>query len=362
MNKIKYLILGCGLVFTLAGCKKMESTYEQYVVPNGLVYPGKVLSPIVLSGLNQAKLVWNRGTDPRVVKARIYWNYYKDSIDVAMPVGQAEISQIISNLPENYYTFIIKTFDNIGNASVPVEVSGPVYGDLYRSSLLNRAVFSSYINSDNSVTLALESVPNGSSIVRSQIEYMTNNGGVKTVTIDPEINSFDLQDYKIGTSYKLRTEYLASNAFQALYSTDQTLSISNKLNKSQWLIADYSSHYNTDTPQKMIDGNPSTRWGTLGQIPYPHYLTIDLRVVRTLATVSVWRQTGNAEGATSVQFLGSNDNVDFVDMGSYSFNNTINDEQKYVLPGEHAVRYLKVVFLTGPRNYTVMGEVDVTVK
>lgn len=361
MNNVKYLILACIACVFCMGCKEMDSTYKEYVIPNGIIYTGKVLSPIVKSGYNQAQISWNRGTDPKVVKARIYWNYYKDSVDVDMTSMQAVVSHVIDNLEENYYTFIIKTMDSQGNSSVPVEVSGAVLGERYRSTLVNRPI-SSKLNVNNTVTFSLESVLPSSTVVKSEIEYTTVNGDLKSISIDALNNSITIDDYKLGTFYKIKTQHLEPTAFQAVYSLPQSYEV-NKLNKSEWQIVGYSSFYNTDTPAKMIDGNTATRWGTLSPHVYPHYFTVDFGVVRTFDSFSLWRQTpSNEEGPNEVQFLGSNDNINFVDIGKFSFNRFTNNEQKYTLQGVHTYRYVKVVQLNGPKGYVVMGEFDTTVK
>jgi hypothetical protein len=49
---------------------------------------------------------------------------------------------IIDPLAEGNYSFIIHTYDDKGNRSVPVEVNGRVYGDLYINALLSRDISS----------------------------------------------------------------------------------------------------------------------------------------------------------------------------------------------------------------------------
>ena len=96
---------------TFLACKKMDSTYVQYVVPDGIIYPGKATAPSVKSGLNKIQLSWLRGADPKVVKARIFWNNFTDSVELAIPSDQPVISYTVNNLAENFYSFTIKTYD-----------------------------------------------------------------------------------------------------------------------------------------------------------------------------------------------------------------------------------------------------------
>ncbi|MVZ63835.1 DUF4998 domain-containing protein [Sphingobacterium humi] len=361
MNNIKYLIWSCLWIISMTSCKKMDSTYKEYVVPSGIVYPGKVVEANFKSGLNEAQLNWNRGSDPKVTKARVYWNYYKDSIDVPMPIDQSNVSCTIKDLEENFYTFIIKTLDDDGHISVPVEVSGGVLGERFKSSLSNRTA-APKVNIDNSVSITFTPVNSTSDLVKSEIEYTSVNDQVKTVTIDSNVNSILIDDYKLGSTYKMRTYFMPETAFESIVSSDETYTIT-KLNKQEWKIAGYSSFYNTDTPAKMIDGNPATRWGTLSPHVYPHFFTVDFGVQRTLSSFSLWRQTpSNEEGPNEVQFLGSDDNINFVDLGNYPFNRQSSAEQIYQLAEPKTFRYLKVRQINGPKAYVVMGEFDVTAK
>jgi hypothetical protein len=128
------------MVCLLTACEKMDDTYSEYIVPRGITYPGKAISPIVYSGYNRALVEWNTGNDPKVVKTVIFWNNYTDSIVANVPAGQAVVSKMIEPLEENDYTFIIRTYDEKGNRSVPSEVTGSVYGDGFMSRLTNRAL------------------------------------------------------------------------------------------------------------------------------------------------------------------------------------------------------------------------------
>jgi len=365
-----YLSIAFAGMCTFMACKRMDSTYEQYVVPNGIVYPGKATAPTVKPGLNRIQISWQRGTDPKVVKAKIFWNSYADSVEVPVPADQNVISYTIPNLAENYYTFIIKTYDKEGHPSVPVEVSGDVWGERYRSTLLNRLVLSSTLNLANTLSLQFEPVLPGSTIVKSEIEYTTTTGALKTVTVLPGTLSLQLADYKKETSYKLRTQHLNPAAIDPFYANDQLVE-SFVLNKTEWKIAGYSSYNTTDTPvgfsapANMIDGNPATRWLSLVSAAYPHFVTVDFGAQRTLKTVSLWRwvqATADERGPNVVQFFGSLDNATWNDLGTYSFDRLTNNEQIYTIPNLPQVRYLMVKAISGPQVYVILGEVNVSVK
>ncbi len=349
-------------------CKKMDSTYLQYVVPDGIVYPGKATSPSVKSGLNKVQLSWLRGADPKVVKARVFWNNFTDSAEVLISANQPVISYTVTKLEENFYSFTIKTYDKDGRVSVPVEVSGAAWGERYRSTLLNRVVTSSILDIANTLSIQFEPVLANSTIVKSEIEYTTTSGAVKTVEVLPGTINLKLSDYKTETSYKLRTQHLETSGIDPIFSNDKFVE-NFLLNKAEWTIAGFSSVYtdNTSFATNMIDGNPATRWisQVTPVINYPHFVTVDLKTPRTIKTISLWRwvnATPDERGPNEVQYLGSTDNVNWTDMGTYSFDRLTNNEQVFTIPNLAKIRYLKVVPVSGPQTFVVLGEVNVSVK
>jgi hypothetical protein len=56
MKNILYYtaIISCMLAM-LTACKKMDSTYKQFVVTDGIVYPGKANKPVANAGRNRVK-------------------------------------------------------------------------------------------------------------------------------------------------------------------------------------------------------------------------------------------------------------------------------------------------------------------
>lgn len=351
-------------------CKKMDSTYKQFVVTNGITYPGKATAPVVHSGYNRVRITWLRGSDPKVTRAKIYWNNFTDSVGFDVPANQDTIGYTIPAIPENFYSFIIKTYDSKGNVSVPVELSGSVYGERYRSNLLQRPLISSTINLANKLTLQFDPLPAATTIVGTEIEYTNTSGQVKVVRLKGDVVSYQFPDYQKETSYRIRTLHMPDAVALDVFYTDYQVVDAFVLNKTEWRVIDFSSQNpdanNLSIPANMIDGNPATRWVSLATTSrYPHYITVDFGAVRTLKTVSLWRwvqAVADERGPNVVQFLGSVNNTTWSDLGTYNFNRLTNSEQKYNIPNLPQVRYLKVVAVSGPQTFVVLGEVNVSVK
>jgi hypothetical protein len=121
MKKIFHVsLMLLATIFLFSGCRKMDTNYKDYVVPGGLVYPGKALAT-THSGQSRVEIVWPKGVDRSVVKAKIYWNNFADSVvvDIAS-ITTDSVKVMINNLEEKNYTFVIRTYDAQGNKSVPV--------------------------------------------------------------------------------------------------------------------------------------------------------------------------------------------------------------------------------------------------
>src|SRR5690606_17809370 len=119
--------------------------YKDFLKDGETSYTGKIDSLEVLSGRNRVNVKGLFISDPKISECRIYWNSGSDSISV--PVTRTQnvdtLDVIIDNLPENIYSFEVRTFDALGNKSVAVSKIGTVYGNRYQTSLYNRPEVSS---------------------------------------------------------------------------------------------------------------------------------------------------------------------------------------------------------------------------
>ena len=149
---MKNHIIVTGIVILgLFACKSQDSVYEEFLVPNGLIYPAAAQNVTARPGNQRIEISWTKSSDTRVTKARIFWNNYADSDEVAVNRDLDTIRRTINNLEEGTYSFVIRMYDSDENASVPIEVFGRVYGKSYVGSLSNRwvksAIYSAYNNS-----------------------------------------------------------------------------------------------------------------------------------------------------------------------------------------------------------------------
>jgi hypothetical protein len=203
----------------------MESTYREFIVPGGLIYAGKPENPTVHPGYNRVKISWTKSSDPNVTSARIFWNNYTDSVPADIPESGNTVDVIINNLPEKFYSFFIKTFDDEGNASIPTEVLGTVYGEKYRTGLLNRPLLESEMNEEGKVMLQWGTADVTGGAFAVDIFYFDANGETVTERFGVEEATTEMEGDP-DRDYFFRTAYLPDSlAIDTLYTDPVPLKI-----------------------------------------------------------------------------------------------------------------------------------------
>jgi hypothetical protein len=348
----------------------MDESYDEYIIPNGIVYPGKATSPVVCPGHNRAKVVWLRGNDPKVIKARVYWNNYTDSIEINVPQDVDTISCLIGPLEENTYTFIIRTYDLDGNVSIPVEVTGDVYGDIYQGSLFNRTITGEEVNDQGKWTINWESVGKNSTAIATEMEYITNDKIIQQLIIPVSANVTEITNQKPGAGFQYRTLYLpdslAIDTFYTAYIAGE-IPLS-PVNKSGWTVTASSDARDTQAPngapEKVIDGDNTTFWHSKHKPSspgYPHWLAFDMK-----KEVEVWqvqlthRQSYPEQSFKGFTIQGSNDGANWVNYGSFTMLPQALVTQTFDIESKPRIRYIRVYMdVPGTTVHAHLGEFSV---
>lgn len=262
VKKIKIGIAAFCCSATLVSCSKWDD-FKKYTEGGEIVYTGKMDSVVVFGGKKRVRLIGKIKGDPKIVKARIYWNDLRDSVtfDIA-PSGSVRVFDQIFAVDEGTKSFTVFTYDAAGNASVSVSSIGTVYGDLYQRSLSNRDIADAVYKTDGSLLIRWADVNSNSGIVKMQIKYMDKLSNMH----DTLITSFptglggallesSLPNYKAGSSFSYRTAYLpnptAIDTFYVDYKTHKAI--------------DVTSLYLTNTGPFTRAANSGTgRFGNLG--------------------------------------------------------------------------------------------------
>ena len=262
-NKLNIALFTLCLIaaVVLSSCRKMDD-YKKFVAGGEISYTGKVDSVQILSGRNRVLVKGLFLADPKVSSLKIFWNNYKDSVTV--PVTRKNtvdtLSYFIANVDEGVQNFVLFTYDDSGNKSIPVYKTGKSYGDRYQASLSNRGIASAQTGSDGKTIINWLGMDRLTGVFATDVEY-TNTSG-KTVTIRASIDSSvtTLPNFKTSSSIQYRTLFLPDTVSIDTFSTDYTTRYVPRF-AQQDVTATYLK--NTGAPFKSgaYDGS---RWGTVG--------------------------------------------------------------------------------------------------
>ncbi|MDR1666802.1 MAG: discoidin domain-containing protein [Bacteroidales bacterium] len=369
---MKNIIFIAGIILLYAGCKPMDSVYEEYLKPNGIVYPGKATDPAVLPGKNRAMLTWHRGTDANVVKAKIYWNDFTESKEVDIPETGDTIRVMIAPLAETNYSFIIYTFDGDGNQSVPVEVNGTVYGDAYGTGLVGRNVeIAEYIDNKLLLYLGPPDVTNGA--IATDISYK-KEGENDSVTLRvpwTENSPGVCAGYAPGSDLKYRTVYLPETACLDTFYSSYTLKTPvppevKMMNRTGWdATADGYQATSTLAPN-VLDGNLGTVWhsnptaGGNGPVNYPHWIALDMQKTIVVHKIVLYMRSA-VPGNTFKDFIvqRSMDGEAWTDCEQFVFQGVALTPQPFTLATPQAMQHIRLWCINSHANpYAVLAEFE----
>ncbi|MGS2761510.1 DUF4998 domain-containing protein [Sinomicrobium sp. M5D2P9] len=224
-NNIKTGLYGIVLCFfAVLSCSEMDD-YKEYVRDGEISYTGKIDSLKIYSGRNRVRVEGLFKADPKITECRIYWNDRADSlvIPVTKTANLDTLRTLIEGLDENIYNFEIRTYDQLGNSSVPVYATGTAYGQRYQASLINRPVNKSDLYAgDLTATVAYAGMDLTSGVFATEIIFMDGNDGEHILRVPIDSTGVEIENYKIGTEYQYRTLFLPDSTSIDTFYTDYT--------------------------------------------------------------------------------------------------------------------------------------------
>lgn len=253
-------ILFCLSLFA-AACSKMDDYKSKYIQGGAITYAGKMDSVKIFSGRNRVKVSGLFTSDPNIVKYRVFWNSRQDSVEVAVTrtTGVDTANLIIPKLTEGVQSFEIRTYDKMGNSSVPVYVSASVFGDLYQSSLVNRGVAdASYQSADGSALITWADVNSDAGVQNMELAWTDTSGTAHDTTVASALTkqTTSLPAFKLETLFNYRTAYLPNpTAIDTFYVAVQPHSV--KADVTQLFLS------NTGPNLSGTYGIGDNRFGTL---------------------------------------------------------------------------------------------------
>jgi hypothetical protein len=325
----KVIILLSIAILGMASCKDQYDISGEYEVPGGITYPGKANGAVVRSGYERVEIQWLAGVDPSVVSARISWNNNTGDTLITIP-PEADTIRCTIPLPAGSYAFEIRTYNDKGNISVPVEISGRSYGTSYIDRFVKpRAIDAVKTTGNGRVSIVWMPLDAASGAYYTEVTYISSlNGREKTVETSASETKTDIEDFAFASGgFKHRTMYLPDSlSIDPLFSEVRTVDEYIRLDKRSASVTAYSSQVNTDAANVVgnaIDGNYTNRWHSANEA-YPHYITVDLGVEITASRFGVWpsivdRPSGRVDPRfpTRVKFEVSTDGSIWTGLGEY---------------------------------------------
>ena len=177
----------CGLLVIafvmLIGCTEMNDVHSVYLQRGETIYVGKPDSAEARPGNGRMQLrFWS--SDMKAVKMVVYWRSGTDSVIVDIPkhLPTESLDLVIPNLAESNYTFELVTMNqDLRNRSVPFQVSGTVYGELFQSALLDRFITSSTLSPEQQLEIKWRgAIEKG---IGCEVQYVDANGVTATVFV-----------------------------------------------------------------------------------------------------------------------------------------------------------------------------------
>ncbi len=246
MKKVKYGFTGISLTACLFfACSDMNDVHQQYLDQGERIYATKVDSVQVRPGDGRIRLDLFYKTQ-RIKACTVYWNGRTDSLKTGLPEpadGPAPV--MLKDMEENSYSFEIVTFDKDDNRSLSVEAVGEVYGDSYKSSLLNIKIAGARMAGPDA-EIAWEETDSESGICGVQVRYKNVPGGEKdtVISITPGTGAWSvLPGYLPGSAFAYRTLFkpdtMAIDTFYTDFETGTEIDVNSVLLKNYALPIDF---------------------------------------------------------------------------------------------------------------------------
>ena len=197
------LVLTCSvLVFS---CSKWDD-FKDYTKDGEIMYTGKMDSVKIFPGKGRVMFKGVLSADPKIVKYKILWNDFADSMEFNIDKGSGRVPvEQTFNVDEGVKHFIIFTYDELGNSSVPVNAVGTSYGSAYRRKLNNRLIGELKYDLDKT-TIFWDQMDLSTGAQYTEIEYSVD-GKSKLLTTPINVNETVLEGVNNSTTIRYRTVF-----------------------------------------------------------------------------------------------------------------------------------------------------------
>ncbi|MDR2467068.1 MAG: DUF4998 domain-containing protein [Prevotellaceae bacterium] len=214
MKKIILLLFAAGLAALATSCTPMDENHRKYVEDGPVSYLAKMIPDeiTIIGERNKALVELPPMTDPRAKTVKVYWANKTQVLE--KPVNAAgATSFLIENLEEGTYIFEFVLHDDAGNKSLTAPVTAEVYGAVYESYLMTRAIMDYNSDDPRKPTITFSEVKD-TSMYETVIEW-SENGTRKSLRADTAkrvtLDNFNAHSFRYRSVYRPgRTDFFHS--------------------------------------------------------------------------------------------------------------------------------------------------------
>jgi hypothetical protein len=366
----------------MVSCTDMMDIHSEYIAEGETIYSVKIDSTIVYPGNNRVKVKGYLKNASLVENIVITWKKadLTESIET-FPYDydqSVDSFEVVFSIDEGQYLLNLTSKDADGNSSVSTQSVAKVYGEKFRSFLVNRAIQKAVPNLTGGAKLTFAAPASNLAVVN--FNYQTTEGIVKELIIPASQSELVIEDcdlfvpisYSSGylpTAMAIDTFFCDAESVSLEYLTDVVF----EFDKSTWEIIDFSTEENpanegggNGPAVNIIDNNNNSYWQSewaaqTGQLP--HHITIDMKREFNVFAVDLYRRAGNNH-TKSVTLEGSTDGTSWETFGNleYSSDASIQNELLELSEGKR-MRYVKINIVdSNVPPYVSLGEIYISGK
>jgi hypothetical protein len=224
MNKVKELHMSRWVALMVisaivAGCVTMDETFEEFTKMGETIYVGSSDTVLTAPGYNKLRFWVAINSDPKINKGVMESSdgAIKNEFDIVRTKSGKDTISFDLDLPEGDYNFGLFLLDSRGNRSVRREFQAKVYGDKYKSGLINRGISDIEAYETRAVLNWSDNPPNA---IGTILSYEDGAGVMQTVQVSNEDTQTTIDDYKRGGKIVVTTTYKpAENAIELFEAT-----------------------------------------------------------------------------------------------------------------------------------------------
>lgn len=303
MKNILYFLFAL-IVSMLISCENMMDKHLHWFEGGEKIYAPKVDSLVFFNGMNRVLMKLWLLESPNVKSVDVFWNNNKDSIiiPVSPSTGRDSLTFSIPLDEEKSYTFYVRTTDIFNNHSLKFPGSATSFGEIYKSSLMNRGVRGA--QNDNSIT-EIQWFGSPDFLFCTEVRYTDLNNEKKTIRTFASESSTICPMPKPGSVYEYRSLYCPENSIDTFYLDWVQIKPVAKFDRSLWEILSVSDENPSYKSINILDNDLNTFWHSEWKpvTPLPHWLVIDMQATKEITRIDTYRRKNNTNTRTVEYYI-----------------------------------------------------------